>query len=179
MEKLAENKLNLLACDSEQIDLLVDIANKAYCDNYLHIWDDGGVLYLEKNFSKPVLASELADHNNRFFLVQNQGETVGFAKILLHKPIGNYTAEEALYVQRLYLRKAHCRLGIGAVVMKQFHEKAQALHKKIVWLQAMPSTPSVRFYEKLGYAIKHKGYIPFPHIKPAYSDLYDMVYVLE
>ncbi|MBU2525185.1 MAG: GNAT family N-acetyltransferase [Bacteroidetes bacterium] len=179
MEALTDDNLSVLACEARHIDLLVDIANKAYSDNYLHIWDDEGVLYLEKNFSKPVLASELADKNNCFFLVQNREKFVGFAKIVLCKSFGDYTADESLYVQRLYLRKAYCGLGIGAKLMMQFHQKALALHKKVVWLQAMPSTPSVSFYEKLGYTITHKGYIPFPHIKPAYRDLYDMVYKLE
>lgn len=159
-------------CSLEQLDQLVSVSREAYIDNYRHIWTDSGENYLEKNFTKEVLEKDFSDDNLVYYFVRWRGEYIGFVKLHIHAPIQNYSATEALYLERLYLKKAFCGKGIGTRVMHLIFDMSENFSKHIIWLRAMPSTPTVRFYERMGFETIAKGKIPFPFIKPEHSPLY-------
>lgn len=162
-------------CKQVQLNELVNIATAAYNDNYQHIWEDNGQRYVADNFSPSVLESELRDVNNRFYLLKAPNQTVGFAKLVWNKPYESSMEKSAMYLHRLYLRKHVAGKGIGSYFMEFIKNEALEAHKQLIWLQAMPSTPSVKFYLRHGYEIVKKGFIPFPGIKDEFADLYDMV----
>lgn len=164
-----------VVCEKEDLVLLLQTAIRAYFDHYTYIWSDGGEHYVAHNFSEKILSDELADRQNRFYLLYYKDEAIGFAKIVTDKAYKDFEASETLYLHRLYLKKQAAGKGIGTAFMKSMEEWARVQNKKYIWLQAMPCTPSVKFYEKLGYQTIHRGKITFPYIKSAYADLNDML----
>lgn len=167
--------IEIQPCKKSQLNELLKIATAAYNDNYQHIWEDGGLKYVKHNFSESVLSEELSDPQSRFYLLKTPAETVGFAKVVVDKPYDDFSERAALYLHRLYLRKHATGKGIGSFFMDFLKKEALLGHKEIIWLQAMPSTLSVKFYLRHGYEIVKKGFIPFPGIKDEFADLYDMV----
>lgn len=167
--------IEIQLCRLVHLNSLVCIAVAAYNDNYRHIWEDNGAGYVAQNFSKMVLQNELIDANNEFYILKSSTETVGFAKIVLNKSYENFSDSDTLYLHRLYLLKSSVGKGIGSFFMEFLKKRALQYNKELIWLQAMPNTPSVNFYLRHGYEIEKKGFILFPRIKKEFSDLFDMV----
>lgn len=166
--------IKLEKCSLEQLGELVNVSREAYIDNYRHIWTDSGENYLEKNFTKEVLEKDFSDSNIVYFFVCIDEEKIGFVKLHVNSAVENYTSHEAIYLERLYLKKACCGRGIGSEVMQKLFKISENHTKKVMWLRAMPSTPTVRFYSRLGFETVAVGKIPFPFIKPEHSPLYTM-----
>ncbi|MDP2060168.1 MAG: GNAT family N-acetyltransferase [Flavobacteriaceae bacterium] len=172
---ILSEEVKLENCPIDRLDELVAVSRKAYIDNYRHIWTDSGANYLEKNFSQEVLEKDFLDANIVYFFVSKNDENIGFVKLHLDSAVENHTSAESIYLERLYLKKAYCGRGIGAEVMRKLFEFSEKHVKKVMWLRAMPSTPTVKFYERLGFRTVAEGKIPFPFIKPEHSPLYTMV----
>jgi len=181
MEKIMKSnspltgEIELENCPIGRLDDLVKLSREAYIDNYRHIWTDSGANYLEKNFTKEVLEIDFLDTNIFYFFVCNDDEQIGFVKLHINWAVKDYPSEEAIYLERLYLKKAFCGRGIGSEVMQKLFKISESYSKKAIWLRAMPSTPAVRFYSRLGFQSIAEGKIPFPFIKPEHSPLYTMV----
>jgi ribosomal protein S18 acetylase RimI-like enzyme len=176
---ILSEEIKLENCPIARLDELVAVSREAYIDNYRHIWTDSGANYLEKNFAKEVLEKDFSDANIVYFFVRRNEENIGFVKLHLNSAVENYSPSEAIYLERLYLKKAYCGRGIGAKVMRKLFEFSEKRGKEAMWLRAMPSTPTVRFYERLGFRTISKGKIPFPFIKPEHSPLYTMIKYLQ
>ncbi|NDK56724.1 GNAT family N-acetyltransferase [Pontibacter fetidus] len=151
---------------------LQDIALNAYGDHYLHLWDDGGAWYIEKSFSDAALKSELEDNNAAFFLIYADDELAGFLKLNINKELGNYSSEEALELERIYLTKAASGKGIGRQVLDFTNQFAKDRDKKVIWLKAMDSShDAIRFYEQNGYVQCGTYRLDFERMKPDYRGM--------
>ena len=162
----------VVPCTSKDLHTLQDIAINAYGDHYLYLWYDGGAWYLEKSFSEPVLKKELADSNAAFFLIHADEELVGFLKLNINQPIDEYTATEALELERIYLTKAASGKGIGREVVRFTIAFAAQHNKRIIWLKAMDSSRSVDFYEQNGFRKTDTYTLDFEQMKPEYRGMY-------
>lgn len=99
------------------------------------------------------LQQKLADPERAYYLIQEDGEAVGFACI---KRVG-----EALWVTPIGLLPEHCGRGLGTKAMKAL----EALYSHVtVWeLQTIQEEAALcRFYEKLGYRSTGKTSIVKP-----------------
>lgn len=172
---MLSKEVKLIKCPIEHLDELVAVSREAYIDNYRHIWTDSGANYLEKNFTTAVLGKDFSDANIVYFFVNKNDENIGFVKLHLDSAVENYASVDSIYLERLYLKKVYCGRGIGAEVMHKLFEFSEKHAKKVMWLRAMPSTPTVKFYERLGFRTVAEGKIPFPFIKTEHSPLFTMV----
>lgn len=155
--------------------LLSDIATKAYSDHYLHLWYDNAEWYLDKSFSTIAMENELAETNALFYLIYCNEELVGFLKLNVDTAFENYTAEQALELERIYLRKAASGKGIGEYVMRFVFDLAVSKNKKVVWLKVMDSSAGpISFYKKNGFDICGTFQLDFPVMKEALRGMYIM-----
>jgi len=151
---------------------LQDIALNAYGDHYLHLWNDGGAWYIEKSFSDAALQSELEDANAAFFLIHSDDELVGFLKLNIDKSLDNYSLEDALELERIYLTKAASGKGVGKKVMEFTEQFAKERKKRVIWLKAMDSShDAIRFYEQNGYNLCGTYRLDFEAMKPEYRGM--------
>ena len=86
-------------------------------------------------------------------MTQVEEEDYGFFKVNVDAPLHEYTAKEAMELQRIYFLQKATGKGLGRVVMKRIEIYAQKLNKKVVWLKVMDSSSAVSFYEKCGYKV--------------------------
>lgn len=166
--------IHITPCTSKDILTLQDIAIRSYNDHYLYLWFDGGAWYVDRSFKEETLREELADPNAAFYLIYADGELVGFLKLNLHKALENYTAEEALELERIYLTKAASGKGIGREVVNFTKGMARKHNKRLIWLKAMDSSRSVDFYEQNGFVKCGTYTLPFEQMKPEYRGMYVM-----
>ncbi|MBB6612520.1 GNAT family N-acetyltransferase [Pontibacter sp. Tf4] len=151
---------------------LQDIALNAYGDHYLHLWNDGGAWYIERSFSDTALKSELEDANAAFFLIYADEELVGFLKLNIDKALDNYSSEDALELERIYLTKAASGKGVGKRVMEFTEQFARERNKRVIWLKAMDSShDAIRFYEQNGYTHCGTYTLDFEAMKPEFHGM--------
>lgn len=165
--------LSLQKIDYQLASTLSEVATQAYCDHYLHLWEDDGRAYIQKSFHPDNLALELNDPNNVFWLIYLDNQLVGFLKIKLTTQFEN--EKNALELERIYLIKAAAGRGIGQAVFRFVEELAQSRHQKVVWLKVMDSSEAaIRFYQKMGYEICGTYHLDLPFMKDELRGMYLM-----
>ncbi|GAB3203857.1 GNAT superfamily N-acetyltransferase [Pontibacter aydingkolensis] len=166
--------IEITPCTIADLYTLQDIAINSYGDHYLYLWHDGGMWYIDRCFSDAALKKELKDPNAAFFLIHAQEQLVGFLKLNINAEFENYTAEEALELERIYLLKSASGQGIGRAVVNFTKAYAQSLNKKVIWLKAMDSSKSVDFYEQNGFEKCGTYTLDFEVMKEEYRGMYVM-----
>ncbi|MBI2731037.1 MAG: GNAT family N-acetyltransferase, partial [Sphingobacteriales bacterium] len=135
-------------------------------DHYLHLWYDNGEWYRKKSFSKEILASELTDTNNLFYLAYTENEPVGFLKLRIDAPIEITPKKNALELERIYLTKAASGKGIGRQLVEMSVAIAKKHHKEIIWLKAMDtSNGPIAFYIQMGFELCGTCHLTFEQMK--------------
>ncbi len=162
----------IIAADAS---LLSEIATKAYCDHYLHLWNEGGTWYIEKSFAVRNLEKELADKNAWFFLVYYLNDAVGFIKLNIYAALAAEYGKDALELERIYLTKAAAGKGIGTFLLNYTFEVAAEKNKQLVWLKVMDSsTEAIKFYRKMGFEICGTYHLDFPQMKEEFRGMFVM-----
>jgi len=145
--------MNLKIVTSENIDLLIEIAHKSYRAHYQYLWKDKGEHYIKTSYSKIAFEKEIKDKNVGLYLIIQDTVPYGFLKLNLDAPFADYTAKDALELERIHLLKKATGKGIGKAVMKAIDSIAKNLNKKVIWLKTMDSSGVDKFYERCGYTI--------------------------
>lgn len=157
------------------VTLLSDIAIKAYSDHYLHLWYDNAEWYLNESFSVSTMEKELSNANALFYFIYFNEELAGFLKLNVDAGFEKYTADLALELERIYVRKAASGKGVGEFVMRFVFDFAVSKSKKIVWLKVMDSSAGpISFYKKNGFEICGTFQLDFPVMKEELRGMYIM-----
>lgn len=146
----------------EHYQKYIEIGTQAYNEHYPHLWKNGDTsTYIKNSFTKEVLRKEQKDLNTRLFLVSYTNVPMGILKYTIKKSISEHTAEDALYVDKIYFLKSYTGRGIGQRTLNFITLEAKAKNKKIIWLDAMVKGPALLFYIKNGFKIVGDKKVPF------------------
>lgn len=145
--------MKLIAVTTAELDLLIEVAHKTYREHYQYLWKDKGEHYIETSYNKEAFQKEVQDKNVGLYLITHKKTTYGFLKLNFDATFVNYTAQEALELERIYLLKKETGKGIGKAVMKAVDTIANNLNKKVIWLKTMDSSGIDKFYECCGYTV--------------------------
>jgi diamine N-acetyltransferase len=156
------------------LEILADVATRAYFDHYKHLWYDEGAWYAHKCFNIKQLAEEISDEKNLFFMAIFDEKPVGFLKLRpenqLTEQVGN-----GFEIERIYLTKEATGKGVGRKLMEFSIEMARQQHKDYVWLKAMDSSQdAIRFYESLGFEICGTSRLDFEQMKTEFLGMVAM-----
>jgi diamine N-acetyltransferase len=153
----------------ESVEMLSNLAQKAYRDHYLHLWkDDNADWYVNKCFLVEPLTQELNDPNNKFYIVFENEKPLGFLKLVLNYPlsINDKIEPSMLYLERIYFIKEAVGRGIGEKTMQLAFQKAAEWMYHGLWLSAMDSSlKPIAFYKRMGFEIAATKQLDFTHIK--------------
>ncbi|TKB96260.1 GNAT family N-acetyltransferase [Pedobacter cryophilus] len=158
----------------ENIDDLVAIARKSYLEHYTYLWDDEGAKYVALNFNAARLSEEIAQPNSSFYLLYFQEKLVGFLKLNIDSGLKNYSALDALELERIYFVKDATGKGLGKIIIDFVIVLANKRDKKIVWLKAMNSSRSVDFYKKHHFIVVDEMDLNFEHMKDEFRKILTM-----
>lgn len=113
--------------------------------------------YIASAFSVPQLTAELNDPRSLFFLLEQNGLAIGYAKIRRTKPPRQIPepyrqAGTAVEIQRIYLLAVHTGQGQGRLVMNYCLTWARQQKYRAVWLGVWERNErALAFYEKAGF----------------------------
>ena len=154
-------------------DTYIRVGTKAYNQHYLHLWPNGDTSpYIKTSFTQTVLKKEHIDSNTQLFLIKQHKECVGILKLILDCAIDQYSREEALYLDKIYIITEASGQGIGTKTLQFVLSRAKARQKTLVWLLAMQKGPALNFYKKNGFDIHGKTEIKFKQAIEAEKPMY-------
>lgn len=166
--------LEIEKIDLSHLEILSEVATRAYFDHYKHLWYDEGAWYAAKCFNTSQLAEEISDERNAFFLAILNQKPVGFLKL---RP-ENQLIEQAgngFEIERIYLTNEATGRGVGKKLMEFAIEMAKTQNKDYVWLKAMDSSQdAIRFYEKLGFQVCGTSRLDFTQMKTEFLGMVSM-----
>lgn len=167
--------MEIKTCSEKDINDLLFVAKTSYQDHYTYLWDDEGENYIKANFNSNQLLQELANPNTQFYLLYFQEKLVGFLKLNLDSEVNNYSPIEALELERIYFIKEATGKGLGKMVLEFVIDLAKKRNKSIVWLKAMNSSQSVKFYEKNQFEIIDEMILPYEFMKDEFRKIVTMM----
>jgi diamine N-acetyltransferase len=156
------------------IPTLVSVARASYMQSYTHLWDDRGEKYMADCFNPAQIALEFSDSNAVFFLVFDAEKPVGFLKLNTDKAYENYTAQEALELERIYLLAETTGKGFGKQIIEFVMNLAKNSEKSVVWLKTMDTGPALEFYKKQNFSITGTLRLTFAGLKDELRGMYVM-----
>lgn len=109
-------------------------------------------LYLEKAFNPQQLTKEVMDANTNFYFIFQEALLAGYIKLKNASLPEHSFLDEALEVERIYVRKGYQHLGLGKHLLDFASEEAQRTHKEYLWLSVWEHNPTAyEFYKSQGY----------------------------
>ncbi|EEW53201.1 GNAT family N-acetyltransferase [Limosilactobacillus antri] len=108
--------------------------------------------FLDKNYNPPVLKRELADTNSQTFFYEVDGQPAAYLKVNWATAQTEQQFDNALEIQRIYVRKPFQKLHIGGVLMRRALEIAQQQNRDQVWLGVYEHNLNAQgFYQHFGF----------------------------
>ncbi len=108
--------------------------------------------YLEKAFNLKQLENELSNIFTQFFLIYSNNEAAGYLKVNTNEAQSEEMGDEALEIERIYIKHKFQKHGLGKVLLNKAIEMALAHSKKKIWLGVWEKNENaIAFYKKMGF----------------------------
>lgn len=141
---------------------------EAYLEHYTQLWPGGDPSpYFNQYYREEQVARDLENPAFVHGLVQVEGQHAGIFKLDLKRSSGDFHPGNALFLEKIYLRKAFTGLGLGSALMHQFCSWGRELGMKGLWLETMYRGPARSFYLKHGFRFLGTTEVPYPEVLKA------------
>ena len=150
-------------CELPDLDLLLQISRSTFIEafedqnNPEDFWS-----YVNTAFSSKMLAEQMNNTDTEFYFTYVDGQLGGYFKLNENEAQTDIKTNDALEIERIYVKKEFQGQGIGAAMLKKI--RAIALHrtKSYMWLGVWEhNLKAIDFYEKNGFVKfgRHPYYI--------------------
>lgn len=110
------------------------------------------VRFLEEDYETVKLVKEIENPNSRFYFLMVQNEIAGYLKINVGDAQTEHLRENALEVERIYLRSSFQHRGLGNVLLDFAEKTAREEGKDYMWLGVYEKNiPAQYFYKRHGF----------------------------
>lgn len=138
----------------------------SYTQHYLHLWENRNPRqYMENNFSLTTLDQEIFDANLAHYIISYSGISVGIIKLIKNKSLETYSAQETIFLEKIYFLKSHTRKGLGQVSLRFIEQISRELGKNILWLNSMQKRGANEFYLQNGFEIYGEKLLEYNEVK--------------
>lgn len=111
------------------------------------------VRFLEEDYETVKLVKEIENPNSRFYFLMVQNEIAGYLKINVGDAQTEHLRENALEVERIYLRSSFQHRGLGNVLLDFAEKTAREEGKDYMWLGVYEkNVPAQHFYKRHGFS---------------------------
>ena len=108
--------------------------------------------YINKSFNHERLSAELSNLESTFYFVRLENEVAGYLKINWGEAQTEQIADNALEIERIYVRQLHQGKEIGKALMNQALDVARKREKSIIWLGVWDQNyKAIDFYRRIGF----------------------------
>jgi ribosomal protein S18 acetylase RimI-like enzyme len=131
--------------------LAIKIFNETFAGNPLNKPEDMRD-YIAEAFSLEQTQRELIEKDTIIFIVEVDGEMIGFAKMHEHSRENCISDLDPIELQRFYISHVFHGKGIAQILMQQCIAEAKRRNYQTLWLGVWEHNyRAQRFYEKLGF----------------------------
>ncbi|MGG0667323.1 N-acetyltransferase [Lederbergia citrisecunda] len=108
--------------------------------------------YLERAFNLKPLEEEVSNTCSQFFFVYFHDEISGYIKVNIDDAQSEDMCDEALEIQRIYIKNNFQRHGLGKHLLQLATNIALECNKTKIWLGVWEKNENaIAFYKKLGF----------------------------
>lgn len=108
--------------------------------------------YIEKAYQLDVLAAEIANPDSFFYFIKDEDEIMGYLKLNKGMAQSEQVEENALEVERIYIRPHAKRKGYGKRLLDKAIAVAQQHGCKAIWLGVWEHNQAAKaFYTRMGF----------------------------
>jgi diamine N-acetyltransferase len=144
--------IRIKKCTLEDLRLLQEIS----CETFDETFSDQNspenmAAYLERAFNLEQLEKELFNPSSQFFFVYFDHEVAGYLKLNTNDAQSEEMGEEALEIERIYIKSRFQKHGLGKYLFNAAVEMAMEQGKKKIWLGVWEKNENaIAFYKKMG-----------------------------
>lgn len=151
----------------ETVPLYTETGILAYRSQYAQIWQNGDPRhYLQWHFNPQKVLRDLENPALRHVLLYSDGMVAGIVKLDLGKDSGDFYPGQALFIEKIYLKKAFTGQGLGSALLGNLCQYARLSGLHALWLEAMYKGPARAFYLQHGFRFLATTEVPYPEILP-------------
>ncbi|MBL0743033.1 GNAT family N-acetyltransferase [Chryseolinea lacunae] len=122
--------------------------------------------FLERNYNPEAIREELHDSHNIYYIIQYNGESAGFSKIVLNDSHPDIGVANVTKLDRIYLRKEFYGQKLGLQLLNFNINLAKDNGQSGMWLYAwIGNNRAIDFYRKAGFMVigSHNYYVTETH----------------
>ncbi|QPR69485.1 GNAT family N-acetyltransferase [Lysinibacillus macroides] len=146
--------ITLAKCQQNDVKQLQAISIETFNDTFKDQNSPDNIeAYLARAFTEEQLKKELANQSSAFYFISVVNEEVaGYLKVNVDEAQSEKMGDQALEIERIYIRRNYQGQGLGKYLMDKAIELATAQNKKSIWLGVWEKNePAIGFYKKLGF----------------------------
>jgi len=145
--------ITLKKCGSEDLADLQAIGIETFTDTFAaHNTPEDLQAYLDKAYDPEKLKEELSTAGSTFYFLYDGEELAGYMKFNVDAALTEEMGADSLEVERIYIRPAFKRRGLGKYLIDKAIEIAHAQGKNLIWLGVWEhNANAIAFYEKMGF----------------------------
>ena len=145
--------ITLKKCGSEDLADLQAIGIETFTDPFAaHNTPEDLQAYLDKAYDPEKLKEELSTAGSTFYFLYDGEELAGYMKFNVDAALTEEMGADSLEVERIYIRPAFKRRGLGKYLIDKAIEIARAQGKQLIWLGVWEhNVNAIAFYEKMGF----------------------------
>ncbi|MFB4169668.1 GNAT family N-acetyltransferase [Virgibacillus sp. JSM 102003] len=140
-------------CTLQDLKTLQEISYTTFNETFSDMnTEENMIAYLENAFNLERLEEEISSPYSNFFLIHYNGVLAGYLKVNVNEAQTEDMGEEALEIERIYIREQFQKHGLGKHLLDKSMEIAMKHNKKKIWLGVWEKNENaIAFYKKLGF----------------------------
>ncbi|MBP1950817.1 GNAT family N-acetyltransferase [Virgibacillus litoralis] len=140
-------------CTLEDLKTLQEISYTTFNETFSDMnAEENMIAYLENAFNTKRLEAEISTPYSNFFLIHYNGVLAGYLKVNVNEAQTEDMGEEALEIERIYIREQFQKHGLGKHLLDKSMEIAMKNNKKKIWLGVWEKNENaIAFYNRLGF----------------------------
>lgn len=140
-------------CSIEDLQKLQEISIQTFTETFKDQNSPENLkAYLERAFNREQLEKELSNTFSEFYFIYFNEKLAGYLKVNIDYAQTEEIADEALEIERIYIKSNFKGNGLGNFLMEKAVEIAIGNKKKLIWLGVWEKNENaVEFYKNWGF----------------------------
>lgn len=142
--------ISMKECTLEDLTTLQEISYETFNETFREQNKPENIdAYLKNAFTLDKLHKELSDPASQFFFIYLNGRLAGYLKLNTGDAQSEEMDEEALEIERIYIKRNYQKHGLGKVLLQKAEEMSE---DKKIWLGVWERNENaLAFYKKHGF----------------------------
>lgn len=147
--------IEIKSCTVAELPLLKEISIETFTDTFgAQNTPEDLAEYLATAYADEKLTEEINTPDSHFYLLFKDDELAGYLKLNTEAAQTESVAENALEVERIYIRSSFKRQGLGRKLIELAIEIAEKDKRDNIWLGVWEHNENaIKFYEKMGFEV--------------------------